>query len=178
MEAPWRDVISILQAETWQWGHFPKGLQGCKADAACLRSGSAVAWLGATWVQVGERVKGLALGSCCWARAVLSYQSLDIWSRGRSSCMPVTAWQELAELTETEESPAQTLWRFASCSLSWLLIHAMQYHFKVFVSLSSIINWTGGIYKLRCIESTLLWTYSNEVRGEDIDFYTKTNSSD
>lgn len=54
-----------------------------------------------------------------WAHAVLSQPSLDIWSRRRSSCMPVTAWLELAKLTEMEGFPAQTVWRFALCSLSW-----------------------------------------------------------
>lgn len=34
VEAPRRDVISILQAETWQGGYFPKGAQAVKAKAA------------------------------------------------------------------------------------------------------------------------------------------------
>lgn len=144
VEAPCRDVISILQAETWQCGYFPKGAQPVESKAATRTlhaSGQAQLlhiWeLPGCWLQVGHRGKGSALGSCCWARAVLSYPSLSVWSRGRSSsCMPVTAWLELAKLTEMEGFPGQTVWRFSLSSLSFL--YALYNFFMLFNSCNAL----------------------------------------
>lgn len=70
VEAEMGTVISILQAETWQQGDFPKAVWPAKAKAANqMPDASGQAQLlhiwRATWVQVGKRGKEWTLGSCC-----------------------------------------------------------------------------------------------------------------